>query len=372
MKSDISINELVNRLVETFNDNEKELFLLDRENKAGLEKKVVCFYLSDLCSEFKIYSELDLILISYACEVSIEVDPAVPFIQIRLPNHWEQRVIVRLGEDGNLEVSCDRPLKYSPGRFIEVNNFVLEAEHPTSVAFPKAKKESSHAIEEDSTGVEEAFQEYRGEILHSWDIDGICGIIPDYIEHPFLTNINVYVDIKNNPQIFTKKYVHRHLAIKDFCHIMLGSISSRWGPVSLFIVFNEREGGNYLALFLKNIAVLLERPPSENSEIKGCVESHEVPGFLRQLKCLYPGCSFFLEIYGTKDAISNKLFFVVYTRLFDIFNASLVPELTLDIALRAVSESFKCLFISPNTFKRLHVRPNYKLALCIKTRFNYK
>lgn len=372
MNSDLTIHDLVNLLVQTFNDNDKEVFLLDRENNAGLQKNVECFYLSALCSEFKIFSELDLILISYACEVSIVVDFAVPFVHTNLPYLWEQRVIVQIGVDGSLELSCTIPLKYTPGRLSDAYNFVFSAGLPSSVAFPKALKESSQAIEEDSAVVEEVFEEYKGEVKYSWDIDGMCGIIPDHIVNPFMTNINVNIDIKNNPQIYTKKYVHKNLAIKVFTHIRLGSLSSRWGDVSLFIIFNEGEGGNYLSLFLKNVAVLLERPLGDNSEIKGRVESHEVPGFLYQLKCLYPGCSFFIESYGTKNAISNKLFYAVFTKLYEIFDVSLVPELTFDIALTAVPQEFKCLFISFNTFKRLHVRPNYKLALCNLIRFNYK
>jgi hypothetical protein len=91
----------------------------------------------------------------------------------------------------------------------------------------------------------------------------------------------------------------------------------------------------------------------------------EVPGFLQHLRSLYPGSSFFIEIYGTKSAISNKFFYAVYTKLFEIFDEGLVTELTLDIALTAVPRHFfKWMFISNNTFKMLHVRPNYKLAFC--------
>ncbi len=296
----------------------------------------------------------------------------VPFVPTMLPQHWEQKVKVCLGVDGKMEVSCDAPLSYTPGRFRDINNLVLGSGLPSSVAFPKALKESSRAIEEDSADDEEIFEVYDGEIAHSWDIDGICGFVPDYIPCPFLANINLDIDISTNPQIFTKKFVHKHLDLKDSCHIKLGSISSLWGPVSLFIVFNEREGGNYLALFLKNIAVLLERPPRENSELKGCVVSDEIPGFLSDLKSLYPGCSFFVEVFGTKSAISNKSFYAVFTKLFEIFDEILVPELIFDIALRTVPRTSKFLFMSNKSLERLHIRANYKLALCNLIMLNYK
>lgn len=362
MSSDLTIDILVRKMLSLIDESSKVAFMADRMNRESVSKNVECFYLSDLCSEFKIFSELDLLLISFGCEVSIWVDIAVPFITTRLPNKWEQHVVISLGQDGDISITCKDPLKYTAGKLPDVCNFIAESTIPDSVSFPKRP---SREIEEESNLVEEEKHRiYKGGINYSYDIDGICGFVPETIPSPFKTNINIEVDIKNNPQIFTKKLVHKHLAIKEYTNIKLGSLDTRWGAVSLFIVFAEREGGNYLDLFLKNIAILLEGPSSENSEIKGVVESHDVPIFLEQLRNIYPGSSIFLEIYGCKNAFSNKFFAAVFTKLFEIFDVCLVPELTYDIALRAVPQLFKCLFLSNYTFNRLHVRPNYKLAFC--------
>ncbi|EOB14281.1 hypothetical protein NBO_31g0001 [Nosema bombycis CQ1] len=65
-----------------------------------------------------------------------------------------------------------------------------------------------------------------------YDIDGLSGMIPQEPLNPFILNLNLKIDILENP-----RPVRKNCFPIDFSSVKLGFIHSYLGPISVYVVF---------------------------------------------------------------------------------------------------------------------------------------
>ncbi|EOB15317.1 Transcriptional regulator, LysR family [Nosema bombycis CQ1] len=113
---------------------EKERSKIDNNN-------ISKFYLRSLTSELVIYDELDLVLISYGCMISIKLEGDGELFSSALPDEYSHRVYIRIGK-GQLSSDTVSPaLKYKPGSFKKVEKYLSTRNIPKAVSFPNKIRE---------------------------------------------------------------------------------------------------------------------------------------------------------------------------------------------------------------------------------------
>jgi hypothetical protein len=71
------------------------------------------FFLSVPCFEFDIHSEIDLVCLSYRCEVSFKLDDYISYISSILPTNFKP--VLRIEFDNELSIVYPCQLEYKEG-----------------------------------------------------------------------------------------------------------------------------------------------------------------------------------------------------------------------------------------------------------------
>jgi hypothetical protein len=133
-------------------------------------------------------------------------------------------------------------LDYTTGKVNEVKNYISRVKGYRKIQKRRVIRENE---------VEENYDEfylYEGKYRHSYDLDGLSGVIPPLCLNPFLLNVYIKIDISENPQPINKKSIK-----KDFYCVRLGFVYSCLGPISIYL-FNPDQVS--LDQFIVNISLM--------------------------------------------------------------------------------------------------------------------
>lgn len=303
------------------------------------------FFLSEITTNLNIYSEADLILLSFATEIHFTLPRYISCF--KLQNYTLELNLKELTEHPK------RSFDYNKGKINEVKDYINKVKGGRNVLRRRIIREN------ESEENNEDFFSYKGKYRHSYDIDGISGIIPPLYFNPFLLNVHIKIDINENPQPINKKSVK-----KDFYCIRLGFVYSCLGPISIYM-FNPDQLS--LEQFIVNISLIVGVKIGLNEKKFEYVLGYDyLDEFFKSLREVYELSGIYIESFGCKMGFSSSSIENVLINLENTLKQEVIPGLLIDIASSIIPEENVIIFPSTKLFNKLNIEPNYILGCCNK------
>ncbi|EOB14556.1 hypothetical protein NBO_24g0002, partial [Nosema bombycis CQ1] len=192
--------------------------------------KISKLYLQSLSSELVIYDELDLVLISYGCGVSIKLEGDGELFSSALPDEYSHRVYIRIGKGQPSSDTVSPALKYKPGPLKKVEKYLSTRNIPKAVSFPNKISELISDNANENLRNMEYFEDYTGEIRTVFDIDGIS---------LFIKQVGTLVDRRVGREIkLFEKVINR-----DEIGVFVARLKELYPELSLFVESYDSKAG---------------------------------------------------------------------------------------------------------------------------------
>lgn len=353
---------LIDSITRLILQNMKNSEIFEEDRILLLNESSSTFFLSVPCLEFDFYSEIDLVLLSYGCGVSFRLDDNIKYISSILPNKFKKVLNIEFNNELSIVYPCQ--LEYKEGFVQDAIKYIKKSIKDKKYSFPRVLKDKKKKSLENYANYEKFF-DYKGDLKAHWDIDGICGLIPQKMKSPFKSNLTISIHLNKSQRVYTKNFYIGDKSVRNIPSVKIGFLKTHLGNISLYIIFHQDYVLDFSS-FIQNISNILDVISIDNETLEYTLASNDLPNFIQKIRFLYPLSSFFIESYGSKNTLSNSNFFSVYNTLSSIFDLSLIPTLIYDIAVTVNPDSDSLIILKEKIFHRLRLRTIYKLALSIK------
>jgi hypothetical protein len=175
-------------------------------------------------------------------------------------------------------------------------------------SFPRALKNKKKELSNNYAHFEK-FLEFKDDLITHWDIDGICGLIPEKMKNPFKSNLSIAIHLNKSQRVYTKNFYIGEKSVRNIPSVKIGYLKTHLGNISLYIIFYQDYVEDFSS-FIKNISNILDVISIDNENLYLTLPTNDLHTFIQKIRSLYPLSSFFIESYGSKNALSNLNFFL--------------------------------------------------------------
>ncbi|EOB14091.1 hypothetical protein NBO_38g0002 [Nosema bombycis CQ1] len=344
-------NVTIDSLVRFLRSKLKSPRIFDKDHVLTTYDKSFVFFLPAIAQEFDVYTEIDLLLLVYGCKINLILPKCLEYLSFLCPTDQPHSLELLINEEG--ELSCNHNmLNYNSATKILKKNLKRSIKDYKS-SIPKKKEKKN-----DENDISEPFTNFEGKLTEEYDIDGIRGILVD-LETKDVIGCNLILNISKN-QIYTKNFYLNEIPIKDYDHIKIGKFNTVLGDISLFIVFSSNTEIDVL-LFTCHVEDFMKQRISSNTS---SIPAYKLSIFFQTLLALYLNACFFIESYGCKKFFKSDTFNDCYLKLLPIFNLTNLMNLYFDLGTEIRSTTSEAIFLSPTTFQKLRIEPNFRLLFC--------